>query len=134
MSSWIVIGTFILAAIVIGTRIYFNLRKVAKSRIESWDEKMVAQLRSKGYVPFNDYPIDFFLALPNEAACAAVRTRLEGEGFEVDVRPVEDAPELHFSLHAKKMMRVITPMIQETGRHLSALATEHGGQYDGWSA
>lgn len=132
--SWVVIVTFIVAAFVIGSRIYFNLRKVARSRVESWDEKMVAQLRAKGYVPFNDYPVDFFLALPDEAACAAVRARLEGEGYEVDVRPVENAPELRFSLHAKKMMRVIAPMIQETGRHLSAIATENRGQYDGWSA
>jgi hypothetical protein len=132
--SWVVIATFVLAALIIGSRIYFNLRKVARSRVESWDEKMVAQLRAKGYVPFNDYPVDFFLALPDEAACTAVRTRLEGEGFEVDVRPVENAPELRFSLHAKKMMRVIAPMIQEAGRHLSTIAMEHGGQYDGWSA
>jgi len=132
--SWVVILTFIVAAGIIGARIYFNLRKVARSRSESWDEKMVAQLRAKGYVPFNDYPVDFFIALPDEAACAAVSTKLESEGFEVDVRPVENAPELRFSLHAKKTMRIITPMIQETGRHLSSIATAHGGQYDGWSA
>jgi len=132
--SWVVIVTFIVAVCIIGSRIYFNLRKVARSRAESWDEKMVAQLRAKGYVPFNDYPVDFFIALPDEAACAAVSTKLESEGFEVDVRPVENAPELRFSLHAKKLMRVIAPMIQETGRHLSSIATEHGGQYDGWSA
>ena len=132
--SWVIIVTFLAAALVIGARIYFTLRKVARSRRESWDEKMVSQLRAKGYVPFNDYPVDFFLALPNEAACTAVRSKLEAEGFEVDVRPVDDAAELHFSLHAKKMMRVIAQMIQETGRHLSSIATEHGGQYDGWSA
>ncbi len=132
--SWVVILTFLAAALIIATRIYFNLRKVAQSRRETWDEKMVAQLRAKGYVPFNDYLVDFFLALPNEAACTAVRSKLEAEGFEVDVRPVDNSAELHFSLHAKKMMRVIAQMIQETGTHLSAIATEHGGQYDGWSA
>jgi hypothetical protein len=132
--SWVIVVTFLAAALIIGTRIYFNLRKVAKSRVESWDEKLVAQYREKGYMPFNDYPVDFFLALPDEASCTAVRSRLEGEGFAVDVRPVENSPELRFSLHAKKLMRVIAPMIQETGRHLSAIATEHGGQYDGWSA
>jgi hypothetical protein len=132
--SWVVLVTFIVAVLVIGARIYFNVRKVARSRVESWDEKMVAQLRAKGYVPFNDYPVDFFIALPDERACTAVRTKLEAQGFEVDVRPVADAPELRFSLHAKKTMRIITPMIQEAGRELSSIATEHGGQYDGWSA
>ena len=132
--SWVIIVTFLAAALIIAARIYFNLRKVAKSRRETWDEKMVAQLRSKGYVPFNDYPIDFFLALPNETACTAVRSKLESEGFEVDVRPVDNSAELHFSLHAKKTMRVITQIIQETGSHLTTIAAEHGGQYDGWSA
>jgi hypothetical protein len=132
--SWVIIVTFLAAALIIAARIYFNLRKVAKSRVESWDEKRVAQLRSKGYVPFNDYPVDFFMALPDEAACTAIRATLESEGFAVDVRPVENSAELHFSLHAKKLMRIIAPMIQETGRHLSTLAAAHGGQYDGWSA
>ncbi len=118
----------------IAGRIFFNLRKVARSRSESWDEKLVAQLRSKGYAPFNDYPVDFFLALPDEAACGAVRTQLEGEGFEVDVRPVENDPELHFSLHATKTMRLIVPMIQEMTAHLTAVATQNRGRYDGWTA
>lgn len=132
--SWVVVLAFVAAALIIGTRVYFNLRKVAKSRMESWDEKLVAQLRAKGYAPFNDYPVDFFLALPDETACTAVRSRLEGEGFAVDVRPVENAAELKFSLHAKKVMRIIAPMIQEVSGHLTAVAAEHGGTYDGWTA
>ncbi len=132
--SWVVVLAFLAAALIIGARIFFNVRKVAKSRAESWDEKMVAQMRAKGFQPFNDYPVDFFLALPDEAACTAVRAKLEADGFGVDVRPVEEANELKFSLHAKKTMRIITPMIQEMSRHLSAVAEEHGGQYDGWTA
>ena len=31
----------------------------------------------RGYAPFNDYRVDFFLALPDEAACQAARARLE---------------------------------------------------------
>jgi hypothetical protein len=132
--SWFAVLAFLAAALIIGSRIFFNVRKVAKSRAESWDEKLVGQLRAKGYQPFNDYPVDFFLALPDEAACAAVRGKLEAEGFGVDVRPVENANELKFSLHAKKSMRIITPMIQEMTRHLTTVAEEHGGQYDGWTA
>jgi hypothetical protein len=131
--TWVVIA-FAAAGVLIAGRIFFNLRKVARSRSESWDEKLVAQLRSKGYAPFNDYPVDFFLALPDEGACGAVRTQLEGEGFEVDVRPVENDPELHFSLHATKTMRLIVPMIQEMTAHLTAVATQNRGRYDGWTA
>lgn len=132
--SWVVVIAFVAAAIIIAARVFFNVRKVARSRAESWDEKMVGQLRAKGYAPFNDYPVDFFLALPSEAACEAVRATLEAEGYSVDVRPVEEAAELRFSLHAKKTMRIIVPMIQEASRRLSALATQHGGEYDGWTA
>ncbi len=132
MSFFVIV--FAVAAAIIAARIFFNVRKVARGRSESWDEKLVAQLRAKGYAPFNDYPVDFFLALPDEAACSQVRTRLESEGYAVDVRPVENDPELHFSLHAKKAMRLIVPMIQETSSRLTALATENRGRYDGWTA
>ena len=131
--SFIVIA-FIAAAAIIAGRIFFNVRKVARSRSESWDERLIAQLRAKGYAPFNDYPVDFFLALPDDAAVNSVRTTLEGEGFAVDVKPVEHDPELHFSLHAKKTMRLIVPMIQEASAHLTSLATQNRGRYDGWTA
>ncbi len=135
-SHWMTWGTlvFLLAAALILGRIIFNIRKVAKSKSEDWDEKLIQTLRAKGYVPFNDYPVDFFLALPDDAACTSVRGKLEGEGFAVDVKPVPDDPELHFSLHAKKNMRLIVPTIHEISAHLTALATENRGRYDGWTA
>ena len=131
--TWVVLA-FVLAAAVIGARIYFNVRKVQRSREESWDARMIERLRTQGYAPFNDYPIDFFLALPDEPACAAVRSRLEGEGFSIDVKPMENDPELHFSLHAARRMRLIVPEMQDLSRRLSALAAENRGRYDGWTA
>ncbi len=115
----------------IAVRIYFKLRTVRKSRAESWDEQMIAQLRSQGYAPFNDYRVDFFLALPDEAACAKARAALEPE-FTVDAKPMQE--ESGFSLHAAKSMRLVVPNMQEISRRLSALATELGGRYDGWAA
>ena len=114
-------------------RIYFKLRTVRKSRAESWDAKIIAQLRSKGYAPFNDYRVDFFLALPDEAACLKARARLEPEGSaSTPSRCGEDRAA--FSLHASKSMRLIVPDMQEVSRRLTALATELGGRYDGWAA
>jgi hypothetical protein len=115
----------------IALRIYFKLRTVRKSRAESWDEQMIAQLRSQGYAPFNDYRVDFFLALPDEAACAKARAALEPE-FTVDTKPMQE--ESGFSLHAAKSMRLVVPNMQEISRRLTALATELGGRYDGWAA
>ncbi|HTD31182.1 MAG TPA: ribonuclease E inhibitor RraB [Steroidobacteraceae bacterium] len=122
----------LLAALgLIVVRVYFKLRTVRRSRAETWDEQMIAQLRSQGYAPFNDYRVDFFLALPDAAACQSARSRLEPE-FAVDTKPMRE--ESGFSLHATKTMRLIVPQMQEISRRLTALAEELGGRYDGWAA
>jgi hypothetical protein len=129
------IVVFVFAVAIIVARVFFNMRKVKQANSsESWDEKVIAGLRQRGYAPFNPYPVDFFLALPDEAAVEGVRSRLESDGFSVDVKPLENDPELHFSLHAKKTMRLIVPDMQELGRKLTAIATEFRGRYDGWAA
>ena len=130
--SWFFLA--LLAALgVIVARIYVKLRSVRQSRAESWDEQIIGRLRSQGYTPFNDYRVEFFLALPDEAACQGARARLEPE-FSVDVKPLPNDPELAFSLHATKSMRLIVPDMQEVTRRLTALATELSGRYDGWAA
>jgi hypothetical protein len=121
------------ALALIAVRIYSKLRLAQKSRAESWDEQIIGRLRSQGYAPFNAYRVDFFLALPDEAACQGARARLEPE-FSVDVKPLENDPELVYSLHATKTMRLVVPDMQEISRRLTALATEFHGRYDGWAA
>ncbi|MBV8143872.1 MAG: ribonuclease E inhibitor RraB [Gammaproteobacteria bacterium] len=130
--SWFVL-LLAAALVLIALRVYFKLRAARKLRAESWDEQVIGRLRSQGYVPFNDYRVDFFLALPNESACQGARARLEPE-FSVDVKPLTDDPELAFSLHASKTMRLVVPDMQEMTRRLTALATELHGRYDGWAA
>jgi hypothetical protein len=114
-------------------RIYAKLRAARKSRAESWDEQIIGRLRSQGYLPFNDYQLDFFLALPDETAVRGARARLEPE-FRVDARPVANDSALAFSLHASKTMRLVVPDVQDISRRLTALAAEYGGHYDGWAA
>lgn len=114
-------------------RLYFTVRKLRPSHQETWDEKMVERLRSQGYAPFNEYPVDFFLALPDEAACGVVRARLEPDGFGVDVRPIADEVGLPFSLHATKSMRLILLDMVELSKRMAAIAAEFHGRYDGWA-
>ncbi len=131
----VIVVLFVVAVAIIAARVYFNMRRVRQANsTESWDEKVIAGLRSRGYAPFNAYPVDFFLALPDEAAVQGARARLESEGFGVDVKPMENDPELNFSLHATKTMKLIVPDMQELGRRMTALATEFRGRYDGWAA
>lgn len=123
-------------------RLYVTVRKMRPAHSETWDEKMLERLRSQGYAPFNEYPVAFFLALPDEASCAAVRQRLEPEGFSVDVKPMttrlfgeaEIEGSLPFSLHATKTMRLLLVDMIEHSHHFSALAHEFQGRYDGWAA
>jgi len=132
MTSWFLF-VLIAALALIAVRIYSKLRTAQKSRTETWDEQVIMRLRSQGYAPFNDYRVDFFLALPDEAACQGVRARLEPE-FSVDVKTLENDPELNYSLHATKTMRLVVPDMQEISRRLTAVATEFRGRYDGWAA
>jgi Regulator of ribonuclease activity B len=131
----VIVILFVIAVAIIVARVYFNMKRLRQANsTESWDEKMIAGLRTRGYAPFNPYPVDFFLALPDEASVQGARSRLEAEGFGVDVKPLENDPELNFSLHATKTMKLIVPDMQELGRRMTALATEFHGRYDGWAA
>ena len=130
--SWTLL-LLVAALALIAVRIYSKLRLARKSRAETWDEQVIGRLRSQGYAPFKDYRVDFFLALPDEAACQGARSRLEPE-FSVDVKPLENDPALAYSLHATKTMRLVVPDVQEISRRLTALATEFHGRYDGWAA
>ena len=135
------IGCAVVGAIVLA-RLYYTLRKFRPAHHESADEKMIERLRSKGFAPFNEYPIAFFLALPDEASCDAVRARLEPEGFSVDVRPMtarlfgesESGGTLRLSLHATKSMRLILVDVAEISRRMTEIATQYQGRYDGWAA
>jgi len=63
--TWVIVS-FVVAAAIIIARIYFKLRSIQGTKQESWDAKIIEQLRSKGYAPFNEYKVDFFIALPDE--------------------------------------------------------------------
>lgn len=125
-------GVLILALLYV--RVRRAIGQYGNAQRNSWDEMMIGRLRSEGYHPFNEYRIDFFLALPDEAACAAVRGQLEPEGFEIDVKPIEEENDLSFSLHASKTMRLIVPDIQGYSQRMSELAEQFNGRYDHWAA
>ena len=131
--TWVVVA-FVVAAAIIVARIFFKIKNIRSTKQESWDAKIIEQLRSKGYAPFNEYKVDFFLALPDEGACQRVRSRLESDGFSVDAKPMTEKTDLPFSLHASKSMRLIVPDMQDLSARLTALAGEFGGRYDGWAA
>jgi hypothetical protein len=127
------IAVLLVAMVLIVVRVYFKLRAVQRSRVAGWDAQLIERLRKRGYVPFNDYAVDFFMALPDAGACQGVRARLEPE-FSVDIKPMQEEGALPFSLHATKSMRLILPDMQALSARMSALAEEFKGRYDGWAA
>ncbi len=132
-----IIGLAVGAVLILGllyVRLRRSLRGQSHAHRNSWDEMMVNRLRGEGYHPFNEYRVDFFLGLPDEAACEAVRGQLEGEGFQIDVKAIEDDSHLPYSLNASKMMRLIVPDMQAVSAHMSALAEQYHGRYDHWAA
>ena len=131
--SWLLIFVVIAGAFVV-FKVYSTLKKGRAVHDTSWDDKLIAELRKRGQDPFQPHDVDFFFALPNEAASTAVNRSLEAEGFAVDVKAVPDDKEFPFSLHAGKNMRVHAPEMKEFSRRFTELAKANGGRYDGWSS
>ena len=126
-----------LGGVLILVLLYVRVRRALRQGLaqrNTWDEMMVARLRTQGYHPFNEYRVDFFLGLPDQAACDAVRAQLESDGFQVDVKPIEDESDLPYSLHAAKSMQLIVPDIQAVSERMGALAEQYRGRYDHWAA
>lgn len=120
-------------AVLLLVRIWFNVKKLRRND-DGYDDRLIERLRAQGSDPFKVHDVDFFFALPTDAVASSLRTRLEAEGFAVQARPIADSVEFPFSLHASKSMRLSAPDMRELSARFKALATEHGGRYDGWAA
>ncbi|HTY49815.1 MAG TPA: ribonuclease E inhibitor RraB [Steroidobacteraceae bacterium] len=132
--NWLILVLF-LVALGLVVRIYMDVRKYKQPRVKDWDEQVIEQLRARGWDPFQPVAVDFFLAMPAEGDAQSARLALEAEGFTVEVRSAPENPyDQPFSLRATKAVRISLPGMREFRARFSALATEHGGHYDGWSA
>ncbi|MGA2023693.1 MAG: ribonuclease E inhibitor RraB [Steroidobacteraceae bacterium] len=123
----------ILAAVIVAARILLVVRKArSASRHDDWDERLVQNLRAAGGNAFTPYEVDFFFNLPTEAACVALGGTLAAESFAIDSRVATGEGASGYSLHASKLVRVSVTEMQEYSQRFRALATQHGGHYDGW--
>jgi regulator of RNase E activity RraB len=131
--SWLYVFLAIGAALAIG-RIWFSIKKLREQPNDDWDARLIERLRRGGADPFRPMDIDFFVALPSEAAVGAVTRELEAEGFRVDSRAVAESTEHAFSVHAIKSMQLNADGIRAVSTRMRALAAAQGGRYDGWTA
>ena len=132
-TNWM-IAFAVLGGLVAAWRIYQNLQKLRRQKNDSWDARLIDQLRKRGTDPFKPHDVDFFFAFPNAQSAEELATELRGEGFDADVIDTPDAGELRFSLHAHKSMQLTVPDMQALSRRLSEAANIRKGRYDGWSA
>jgi hypothetical protein len=132
--SWILALLFLAGAGVLW-RVYYGVRQMKQRTVKDWDEQLVDRLRKAGSDPFAPHDVDFFMAMPSQEAGRVVAAVLEGEGYTIDLHLAPDNPsDQPFSLHATKAMRLSVPGMKELTVRFKALAAEHGGHYDGWSA
>ena len=124
----------IIGGVIAGWRIVQNLNKLRQRKNDSWDARLIDQLRKRGSDPFKPHDLDFFLAFPTREAADAVAAQLTTDGFKTDVIDTPDSGELRFSLHAQKTLHLTVPDMQDLSRRLTAIAIAMGGRYDGWSA
>ena len=115
-------------------RIWQNLNKLRQRKNDSWDARLIDQLRKRGSDPFKPHDLDFFLAFPTREAADEVAAQMTTEGFKTDVIDTPESGELRFSLHAQKSLHLTVPDMQDLSRRLTDMAIAKGGRYDGWSA
>jgi hypothetical protein len=132
-SNWLFIFA-IIGGLLAGFRIWQNLQKLRRQKNDSWDARLIDQLRKRGSDPFKAHDVDFFLAFPTPDAAEDLAKQLRGEGFDADVVDEPESGELRYSLHAHKSMKLTVPDMQELSRRLTEAATARQGRYDGWSA
>jgi hypothetical protein len=124
----------IIGGLLAGFRIWQNLKKLRRQQNDSWDARLIDQLRKRGSDPFKPHDVDFFLAFPNAEAAEDLAKQLRTEGFDANVVDEPASGDLRYSLHAHKSMKLTVPDMQELSRRLTVAATERSGRYDGWSA
>jgi Regulator of ribonuclease activity B len=131
--SWLYLFLALCAALAVG-RIGYQIKKLRERPNDDWDARLIERLRRGGADPFRAIDIDFFLALPSEAAAAAVSQQLVAEGFRVDTRAIAESTDHPFSVHAIKSMQLNADGIRAASARMRVVAAAEGGRFDGWTA
>jgi regulator of RNase E activity RraB len=124
----------VLGGLIAVWRIWQNVAKLRTRQNDSWDARVIDQLRKRGSDPFAPHEVDFFLGFPHREAAEKLQAELIAEGFTADVLETPEAGDMVVSLHAHKSLKLTVPDMQELSRRLTDAAVALGGRYDGWSA
>jgi regulator of RNase E activity RraB len=94
------------------------------------DERVLDHLERLGCDPAAPRETHHFLYLPTRADADAVAHALDADGWSTTVEQSEGA----WLVVATRARTLTAELVHETRARLAALASEHGGLYDGWEA
>jgi len=120
-------------------RIWQNLNKLRQRQNDSWDARLIDQLRKRGSDPFKPHDVDFFLAFPSVEAAEQLAGQLRGEGFDADIvdEPIDSVDRVEQALQVSqkgfgfgRSLKPTLPTHEEwKPRRLRAVLQHHA---DGW--
>jgi hypothetical protein len=93
------------------------------------DDRVLAHLVRLGCDLAQPREVSHYLYLPARGGAAAIAAALEGDAGQARLEECEDGSWL---VVAARVRPLDAEVVRETRRTLEALASEHGGVYDGW--
>ena len=94
------------------------------------DERVLDHLARLGCDPSEARETRHFLYLPAQSGAKAVARALKVDGWSTSIEQSEGA----WLVVATSARTLTLELVRETRARLAALASEHGGVYDGWEA
>ena len=104
---------------------------MAQSMAEQQDARVIENLVSAGSNVSKPHNIDFFMFVPTERRAKAAAADMEQLGYTIS--SIDHVTgESQWQIHATREMVSQLDAMTATTRALEAVATKHGGDYDGW--
>src|SRR4051794_13652783 len=94
------------------------------------DERVLDHLARLGCDPSTPREVRHFLYLPAQTEADAIARSLEADGWSTSVERSSGV----WLVVAARTRTLTLDVVRETRTRLAALASEHGGLYDGWEA
>lgn len=104
---------------------------MAQSMAEQQDARVIENLVSAGSNVSKPHNIDFFMFVPTERRAKAAAADMEQLGYTISSID-RVSGQSQWQIHATREMVPQLDAMTATTRSLEAVATKHGGDYDGW--
>jgi Regulator of ribonuclease activity B len=95
------------------------------------DVAVLSQLRQAGSDLSKPHAIEFFMYFPSEPAANSVASKLQGEGFIVNVSASASGKAEWLAFATKLMIPTVAELVRLRGM-LTAMSAAEQGTYDGW--